>query len=688
MSVAAKPACERRRSVMLSVSLAFLTLAAVMAAFSAQGCSGSGGSGGTGTPTGAELAITTVWLPDAFADSQWSANLEATGGAAPYDWQVLAMPAWVQLDQQTGLLSGTVPAAASGVEFLTVVVRDATDTLASRDFVLVYNSASQPQAPILLTASVDAQDGHFATHLTCATCHSNSPTATAMRDNANREIAPANLWRATMMANSFRDPYFRAVLASEMDLHSNLSAEIQDKCLTCHAPQATYEAHSAAGMQTLAEIYAGNSPRSHIGLDGVSCTLCHQIEGANLGTAASFSGKFSISPAKVAFGPHANPFAMPMEATSGYTPVVASHMTESKLCASCHTLHTNVLDLNHNPTGNTFPEQVPYLEWRNSVYSTEVANPGPAAASCQSCHMPTTSRDGVSINTRIARQPGGADYPPISPRQPYGRHVLVGANTIMLSILRDNAAHLNSPASTAEFNAQIERTRRFLQTQTADVEVRNLNLNAGTLGFDVHVTNRAGHKFPTAYPSRRAWLRVLVRNGDGNVVWSSGDYDATGRIVGPNRAPLAIEMRGGPVEPHHQQITSQDQVQIYETVHADVLGNPTFSLLFANSHYKDNRLLPLGWSDTHPDIADMQPVGTAGDADFVGGSDTVQYQISGLTGTGYTVEVELLYQTISAREATELFQRDHIREVNVFRQYYQSANRRPELIATHSAQAP
>jgi hypothetical protein len=545
-----------------------------------------------------------------------------------------------------------------------------------------------PMPPRILSATINAVDGHFRTHTVCANCHSNASDATAMRNAAGREIGPVNLWRASMMANSFRDPYFRAVLAAEMEHHPALASVVQDTCLTCHAPQAAYEAHLAGGVQTLAEIYAGNTARAQIGLDGVTCTLCHQIEPTNLGTPASFSAKFSINPTKSAYGPHTSPFANPMINNTGYTPTYGAHINESKMCGSCHTLHTAVLDLNSNPTGAVFPEQVPYFEWRNSAFSTESASPGPKAASCQDCHMPKQDQDGHTISTRIARQPGGGDFPPVSARQPYGRHSMVGGNTLMLSILRDRASDLRPSASNADFNHLIDRTRHNLQTNTASVQINGLAFNAGTLQFEVAVTNRTGHKLPTSYPSRRAWLQVIVKNAQGAVVWRSGDFDSGGRLVDGSGAVLASEAASGPIQPHRDSITSQDQVQIYEAVHANVAGNPTFSLLFANSYWKDNRLLPEGWSNTHPNIADMAPIGVSADADFAGGSDTVSYQIAALASGTYTVEVSLLFQTISAREADELFLHDHLPEVNIFKQYYEASTRTPETLASASQTTP
>ena len=51
-----------------------------------------------------------------------------------------------------------------------------------------------------------------------------------------------------------------------------------------------------------------------------------------------------------------------------------------------------------------------------------------------------------------------------------------------------------------------------------------------------------------------------------------------------------------PYKPHHEVITLEDQVQVYETVAADFNGDVTYSLLKAFEHLKDNRLVPEGFS--------------------------------------------------------------------------------------------
>ena len=96
----------------------------------------------------------------------------------------------------------------------------------------------------------------------------------------------------------------------------------------------------------------------------------------------------------------------------------------------------------------------------------------------------------------------------------------------------------------------IEATREQLQQRTATVGIEAVRREASALSFTVSVENLTGHKFPTAHPTRRAWLRVVVRDASGAVLFASGETDARGRILGPDQQPLPSELVGGPIEPH------------------------------------------------------------------------------------------------------------------------------------------
>ena len=522
----------------------------------------------------------------------------------------------------------------------------------------------------------------------CQPCHSNAPAATAMRDSAGRDIAPYELWQGTMMANSGRDPYWRAELSAEIATFPSRRSEIEEKCTRCHQPMAA----SAPGQFDDERHWSPDKPQSgdplaDYALDGVSCTVCHAILPDNLRTTDSFTGGYYIDDQDRMFGPHNVTFTGPMVAWTGKVPVQGNHIVDNAgLCASCHTLFTHTLRTDGTATGNVYPEQVPYLEWRNSSFQDESAPVGANAASCQDCHVPTDSIDGVPIQTRIARSPAGADYGAIPARSPFGRHVLVGGNTLMPQILRDNAAALGVTAPAAAFDATIAATHDQLRNRTARVTIPSIARTGGELDVVVRIENLCGHKYPSAYPSRRAWLRVVVTDARNQVVWRSGDYDAAGRIVDSGGLPLPSEAAGGPVLAHKDLVTNPDDPQVYEIVMADENGAITFRLLRAASNHKDTRLLPDGWSPSHPDAGWTAPVGAASDPSFVAGADQVTFRIPAPQAAGpYSVRVELLHQPISARWAAELFT-VQTPEIAAFQGYWNATNRAPALVDSVTAQ--
>ena len=190
-----------------------------------------------------------------------------------------------------------------------------------------------------------------------------------------------------------------------------------------------------------------------------------------------------------------------MHSATGFEPAKADHLARSELCATCHTLLTQAFDVQGRPAGS-LPEQVPFQEWEHSDYVE--------TNSCQSCHMPAVLGE-APITSVLQKQ-----------RPEVRRHVFVGGNSFMLRIFRDHRDELGVVAPADELEASARRIDDFLATSTAALEIRNSNRSTGRLDFQVVVTNKSGHKLPTAYPSRRAWLHVVVRNANGAVVFESG----------------------------------------------------------------------------------------------------------------------------------------------------------------------
>jgi hypothetical protein len=470
----------------------------------------------------------------------------------------------------------------------------------------------------------------FAPSSECLACHNN------LVGPSGEDVSIGSSWRGSMMANSARDPYMLASVRREMIDHARHASDIEDECATCHAPAAQKIAHPAGEKARifahLASVTTG-TPLDALAVDGVTCTVCHQIAPDRLGTRESFNGNFIVSPPRPdgrrrAFGPFAVDEGRRrlMHSVTNFEQEQAAHVRESELCATCHTLITEALGPDGRVIGS-LPEQMNYQEWRHSSFFEE-------GRSCQSCHMPA-----VEGPVRVSSVLG--DY-----RDRLARHTFLGGNAFMLRMLNRYRTDLGVEATSAELEATARATIRQLERETAAVAVDQVVLRGGTMTFDVVVTNLTGHKFPTGYPSRRAWLHVTVRDREGAVVFESGGITKAGSIVGNDH-----DAAGTTFEPHHEEITTSDAVQIYESIMGTPTGVPTTGLLQATQYLKDNRLLPRGF-DKRTAAAEIAVVGAATDPNFTGQGDRVRYRMP-MSGPG-TIEVELRYQPIGFRWAQNL----------------------------------
>jgi hypothetical protein len=477
-------------------------------------------------------------------------------------------------------------------------------------------------------------DTLFVTSHDCLACHNGLTTPTG------EDVSIGVSWRASMMANSSRDPYWQAAVRREVMDHPSAQREIEDECAICHMPMSRTKTRADAQRGAIfahLPIGAGASDDDRLAADGVSCTVCHQIAPERLGTRESFTGGFVLSPPTAAgqrrmFGPFdvdAGRTAV-MRSATGVTPAEAPHMRESGLCATCHTLYTRALGPQGEVVGE-LPEQVPYLEWQHSAFREE-------ERSCQSCHMPP-----VAEPTRISAALG-------EERTGLGRHTFLGGNFFILRMLNRYRSELGVQALPQELDAAAHATIRQLQQDTATVSVVRADAASGALDVEVSVRNLTGHKLPTGYPSRRAWLHLTVHDRQDQVVFSSGAITPSGLIRGNDNDADAARF-----EPHHTEIRSEDQVQIYESLMRDSGGNVTTGLLRATGYVKDNRLLPRGFNKmTAP--PDAAVIGTAlQDADFSADGDRVRYIVNIAGGTGpFRIEVELRFQPIAFRWAQNL----------------------------------
>jgi hypothetical protein len=492
----------------------------------------------------------------------------------------------------------------------------------------------------------------FAGSGVCAFCHN------SMVNLQGEPVGIANDWRSTMMANSAKDPFWQAKVSHEGLINPEHKNALEDVCTRCHAPAGNFNAHhNGQQYYTLDEM-----KQDSLALDGVQCTVCHQITEASLG---NFSGTMQIGTEKTIWGPFENPFANPMFFNSGYTPVHSGHINDSRLCGSCHTLFTNSVDLNGNFTGETFPEQTIYQEWKNSQFSQ-------SSTSCQSCHVPRIP-DPVKKSSRPWW---------LEPRAPFAQHHHAGANIFMGRLIKENAQELGVTASSTHFDSTINRSMRMLQNETLDISLREINRTNDTLFIELKLYNKAGHKFPTGFPSRRAFIELTATSENGQKIFHSGEMDENFNLL--NEAD--------DFETHQQIIYSEEQVQIYEMVMGDVNGDVTTVLERGYEKLKDNRIPPAGFIKNHYNYDTVSFSGNAAnDPDFNiengiegSGSDRLYFHIPLQKYYGnLSVTAKVHYQTLSNKWLAEMFAHSST-EIETFKTMYENADKTPTVVAEKS----
>jgi hypothetical protein len=318
-----------------------------------------------------------------------------------------------------------------------------------------------------------------------------------------------------------------------------------------------------------------------------------------------------------------------MLSASEFTPREASHIQSAEFCANCHTLFTHALDAEGEEAG-FLAEQAPYLEWKHSGY--------PGEKTCQDCHMPVVPGE-VSVTGVLP-----------NPRENVNQHVFRGGNFLMPRILNKHRADLAVQALPQDLEATALASEEHLATNSASLRVKGEMDDQGRLAVGVAVSNLAGHKLPSAYPSRRAWLHVKITDSRGRVVLESGAFKPDGFIEGNDN-----DLDASRFEPHYTEITSSNQVQIYEDIMVDYAGEVTTGLLYGARYIKDNRLLPRGFDKATAGWEVEVHGAAAEDPDFTGGGDQVRYvaEASGFQGP-FHVAAELWYQPIGWRWAMNL----------------------------------
>ncbi len=521
---------------------------------------------------------------------------------------------------------------------------------------LKFLNDSMRRAPI-------AAGDYFLNSTSCRGCHGPDQAHIGSVDESGNDVNLVERWESSMMANAARDPLWRAKVSQEIITDTAHAALLQNKCTSCHAPMGRYNAKFKGFPYYAVSQINGDS----LGIDGVACGACHRI-GPSVGL--TFSGDIPYDTIHYSgylqeYGPFMNPQYAPMQLYEGITPTYSLHMDKSRVCSSCHTLITQSTDLNGNLTGGEFVEQATYHEYENSNFPANNIR-------CQTCHMPAI-QDAIQIAN---------GFQGLLPRTPFNQHTFAGANIFMLNMLKNNRDTLGIVVASSKFDSTILVTYDLLRNRTIDYHLTLDSVTTDTAFFKVKLQNKAGHKFPSGYPSRRAVVQFVVTDAANDTIFRSGLFDATQRVIGETPS----------FEPHHDVINQSGVSQIYEMVMGDVNYNYTSILERAANLLKDNRLPPTGFTTSHS-VYDTTKISNdaLADVDFNkvntvqgSGADALHFHVSltGITGA-ISVRTKVFFQTVPPKFLDEMFTLNSA-PINRFRSMYNSADQTPILIASDS----
>lgn len=535
-------------------------------------------------------------------------------------------------------------------------------------------------------------------------------------------VSPFGEWRWSPMGLAGRDPIFYAQLDSEIAYLSKhrpeKEKEIVNLCFSCHGAmgqrQLTLDTRGKEVFTpAIVHITDLANPRFTYGAlarEGISCAVCHHIKSTEGKSVMQFieedaTGRFQYTPADQLEGPFEKPVEIAMKNALAIKPVHDDYTKNARICGTCHTIHLPVLDATETPAQHAKTaecqqekfsfEQATYLEWLNSAFQNEIGPAHPEARTCQDCHM-KSDLNGATIQTQIAVIEDDK-YPAADFRAPnadlavplrasgYARHEFQGLNVFLLAMFDQfndplglrKCDYMSSGCSGKEPASGIPfAMRNFLEQaaeNTARISVSKPAFRGNNLMADVTITNLTGHRFPSGVSFRRAFIDFTVTDtATGNVLFESGRTNTIGAIVDMNGNVLPSEYNGsiGPngsaYQPHFWSpsapITRDDQVQIYEELLKDADGKFTTSFIRQDCHFKDNRILPLGWRKSGPDVKQFHgkpleetwPDLTGDDPHYsdplgANGQSVVRYAVplpAGTNPANVVVTAQLYYQAI------------------------------------------
>ncbi|HOP65400.1 MAG TPA: multiheme c-type cytochrome [Spirochaetota bacterium] len=366
-------------------------------------------------------------------------------------------------------------------------------------------------------------------------------------------------WSGSLHHLSLKDKIYLAVAKDGLKgITVKDELEEAESCQKCHVPIGFISGYP---KKTSDDINAIKDPAT----EGVQCDYCHSITGAY----KKYNAKYKYDPGNGESDPgiKRGPFK---DSEAGYHKTEFSEFhTKSGICGTCH-------NVKHVVYGTWL--ETTFEEWKSSPYNKEGVH-------CQGCHMYQRPGHPATGSTKREKNPGTAAGGGPE-RDHIFTHYFVGGNSVIPEGEKDSVR-----AKMAE-----ERLKNAL----------DLKIDGKLSGDDIIlriVNNGAGHNVPTGVANfRQVWLKVVVKDGKGKTVYSSGVPDSRGYI--------------------------DEKSVTFGTVFGDGKGNPVDNIAKAKEILRDTCLKPM--------------------------KEHVEKITPGVKGDRFTVEAALMYRLISQKTADSL----------------------------------